>query len=358
MQLNFLTPHVQRMRPDGTFETLHEGGFIGRLRSPVVLLARSLCTFHLFEGRAVPVQRRRQAARLQARVASPYLVAGVALVKAGEDFGIWWWDIERVQPLIQARFGTRQVLVRPETLAQPRSNDWRIVKLGEGYETQRWRSGQLVASAWRARRLDAATWAAFTRLQRGDVTASETPPPAESLPIAFDTEAFSVLRMEISRDQAAAAAAGALAVAALTLAAFWTAQALRLESDAKAITLETAAMRRSLPVASGSRNVEGERRKLTAYRELEERTNPLTAAGAAIGVLALQSLSPSQLNVEEDVLSLTLPYEAGRRSDNLVEEFELSGYFHDVRPRSDAATQTFQLEMKIRDAAPPLTAIE
>lgn len=55
---------------------------------------------------------------------------------------------------------------------------------------------------------------------------------------------------------------------------------------------------------------------------------------------------------------MTLPYAAGRRADELVAEFEGSGYFFDVRPRTDAAAQSLIIEMQIRQAAPPLSLSE
>jgi ribonucleoside-diphosphate reductase alpha chain len=49
---------------DGGFDAGHEGGALGRmLRRPVVLLARDLCAFALFETAGLPKARRRQAAR-------------------------------------------------------------------------------------------------------------------------------------------------------------------------------------------------------------------------------------------------------------------------------------------------------
>ena len=54
---------------------------------------------------------------LFARTASPYVVGGMIVVPAGADFGVWWWDLERVSALIP-NSAVASVL-RPETLAQP-----------------------------------------------------------------------------------------------------------------------------------------------------------------------------------------------------------------------------------------------
>ena len=134
MHLSFLTPRVERLSAEGRFEPLHPGGAIGRFRRPVVLLDRSLCTFARLETAALPRGRRRQAARLHARLASPYVTGGAALVKAGADFGIWWWDLDRVELEVAERFGPGGASLRPETLAQPAGEGFRIVRLAVGYE--------------------------------------------------------------------------------------------------------------------------------------------------------------------------------------------------------------------------------
>src|SRR5690606_37656970 len=143
---------------DGALSVVHAGGAIGRvLRRPVLLLARDLCAFGLFSTAALPRRRRRQAAMLHARLAAPYLRAGSALSKAGDDYGVWWWDAARVEALLAAQEGlTGAPVLTPETLAQPRGEGWRIVRLMQGYEAQLWRDKALVASAWRRDRYDPA----------------------------------------------------------------------------------------------------------------------------------------------------------------------------------------------------------
>lgn len=356
MPLDFLTPRVERLSADGAFETLHEGGVLGRLRRPVVLLARELTSFSLFETAQLPASRRRQAARLHARTASPYVVGHAALVKTGGDFGVWWWDLERVAPMIEARYGVQVPAVRPETLAQPAGRGWRIVRLARGYEAQLWRDGGLVASAWRRERYDPAAWQAFTRVQRGAEAAPDQPPPAETLPLDFNGEAFSLARAEISREQALGMAAAGFALAMTCAALFLAGQGLGLKAGAEEIETETADIRSATPGGGALAGLEGDRRRLAAFRELEERTSPLSAAGAAIGVAALSDLSPMGVEAEGDVVTVTLPYSAIRQADALIAEFEASGYFHDVRPRTDGANSRLVMEMRVREAAPPLTA--
>lgn len=359
MQLDFLTPRVERVSADGRWVTAHPGGAGGRLRPPVVLLARDLTTFSLFETANLPRSRRSQAARLHARTGAPYLLSSSTLVKSGPDFGIWWWDAARVNALVQARYGVANPpAVRPETLSQPPGEGWRIVRLEEGYEAQLWRERRLIASAWRREQFDVATWSAFTRLQRGVEEAPATPPPPQTLPIDFGAPAFAVSAADLSREQLLGAGAAALALTSFGLSLFFMGQGARLASDAEQIEQETAEVRAATPRAADLNGLEADRRRLAAYAEVEAQTNPLSAAGAAIGIVAFHDLTPTALEAESQALTMTLPYSAVSLADTLIADFEGSGYFYDVRPRTDAQNQRLLIEMKIREAAPPLTAGE
>ena len=358
MQLDFLTPRVERLSADGAIDVVHPGGALGRaLRRPVLLLARDLCAFGLFQTAALPRGRRRQAAVLHARVSTPYVRSGSALAKAGDDFGVWWWDADRVEALLATSAGApARPLISPETLAQPRGEGWRIVRLKLGYEAQLWRGKALLASAWRRDRYDAAAWSAFVRLQRADLTAPDNPPAPADLPIAFDNrEAFALAPPELTREQMALLAGGGVAVASLCFGAFLFGQGYQLSKDADRVEVETTEIRAATPLAAAVRNLDASQKKLIAYRRIEAQTSPLSAAGAALGILALHELTPTALNAEAETLSVTLPYAAIDKVAPLVADLEGSGYFHDVQPRTDGTAQTLTLEMKVREAAPPLT---
>lgn len=357
MQLDFLTPRVERLSADGAIDVVHPGGALGRmLRRPVLLLARDLCAFGLFQTGALPRSRRRQAALLHSRMAAPYVRSGSVLSKAGDDIGIWWWDADRIDALLTTRAATARPLITPETSAQPRGEGWRIVRLKLGYEAQLWRGKALVASAWRRDRYDAAAWSAFVRLQRADEPAPEAPPAPADLPIAFDNrDAFALAPVELTREQLALLAGGGAALASLCLGAFLLGQGQQLSRDADRVEAKTADIRAATPRAAAVRGLDASQKKLIAYRQIEERTSPLSAAGAAIGILAFHDLTPTSLNAETETLSFTLPYAAIDKVAPLVEELESSGYFYDVQPRTDGAAQTLTLEMKVREAAPPLS---
>ncbi len=355
MKLTFLIPRVERLGADGRFETLVHGSALSRLRPTVVLLDRELCAFSLFPTAALPRGRRAQAARLHARLASPYVVGGSALVRTGQDYGVWWWDLARVQTALVERFGRSAVAVRPETLAQPTGQGWRQVKLRHGYEAQFWSADGLVASAWRAARFDPQAWSMFARLQR-TAEATETPPVPQTLPLSLSGEAFRITASEISREQAIGAAAAGAAVVACSTALFLTGQGLALSREADGRLAEAAAIRERTPSSAGTAGVVSDRQRLQAFRAIEEQTSPVSAAGAAIGIATLYELEPRSLDVDGELLTLTLPYAALEESEALIREFEQSGYFYEVQPRTDAARQALVMEMKIRGAAPPPAA--
>jgi len=354
MQLSFLTPRVERLSVDGTFEVLHPGSALGRLRPTVVLLARELCAFSLFEAAALPRARRLQAARLHARVGSPYLVGAAALSRVGQDYGIWWWDVDRITAAMLARFGAGRPVVRPESLAQPRGQGWRIVREAGGYEAQYWRDGAIAASTWRRSGYDAASWAGFARQVRHASDPGNTPPAPVQLPLAADSEALSLNSIELTREQWIALGVGTIATALAGLTLFTLGQGLALREDAREIETEVAQLRAATPQATATTGLQSDRQRLAAYRQAEERTNAITATGAAVGITSIYDLTPEAVEVDEGVLTLTLPYAALARSAELIAEFEGSGYFHDVRPRTDGAGQNLIMEMRIREAAPPL----
>jgi hypothetical protein len=246
--------------------------------------------------------------------------------------------------------------LRPETLAQPAAGrGWRIVRLMQGYEAQLWREKALVASAWRRDRYDAAAWSAFVRLQRNAEAAPEAPPAPSDLPIAFDNrDAFALTPVELSREQLALMVGGGAACASLCVAAFLFGQSRELAKDVARVEAETAEIRAATPQAEAVHRLNASQQKLVAYRRLEEQTGPLSAAGAAIGILALHDLAPSALNAETETLEFTLPYEAIGKIALVVGDLESSGYFYAVEPRTDSAARNLSVKMRVREAAPPL----
>ena len=101
---------------------------------------------------------------------------------------------------------------------------------------------------------------------------------------------------------------------------------------------------------------------LSAYTLGNRRTNgdsslPAgeTATGRNIPTVAPAGAIPSGLANALWLANARLE-KAQDESDSLIADFEQSGYFYDVQPRTDAQNQRLVMEMKVREAAPPLSA--
>ena len=275
MPRTFLTPPIELLSAEGGFGGLAHGA---AWRRPIILVARELCSFAWFESAARGAAAG-QAARLYARANAPYLNPGMMVRRAGQGYGVWWWDEDSVAPLLAARFGDARPPLSPETLAQPPGAPWRIVRLASGFELQAWRGRALVASSWRRAQPTAADWSAFTRLQRDPPVPPPTAPPApETLPIA---EGFSPTASELELTPAGAAKLAAASAAALLAlsAAFWAGQALRLGGLATHLERETRALQQA---AAPTRDADVDSlRRIAAFQALAAR--PEAMAGLQIG---------------------------------------------------------------------------
>lgn len=358
MRPSFLTPHIERLNADGTTEVVHAADVAARwLQRPVMLLGRELCSFSLFKASSLPRMKRRQAAELYARAHAPFNRSDFILTKSGNDFGIWWWDKDRVEALMPPETARNRPTICPETLTHPitptTDETWRMVKLASGYEAQLWVQKLLVASAWRRERFDPASWGAFVRLQRTTFAAPEQPPAASVLPLNYDPR---LVRspVSLSREKMALMAGAGLVTASLCLAAFFYGQALSVQKSVDEVEAETAQMRQRLPQPTRSQGPGNAKEILVAYQTLENQTNPLTSSGAAIGILAYHDISPKSLRSDALDLSLVISNSHLDKIDLLVDDLSNSGYFYDIRPRSERSAQNITIEMKVREAAPPL----
>ncbi len=360
MRFDFLTPRIKRLNADGTTQTVNEGTALGRLlQRPVLLLARELCSFSLFQTSALPRSKRRMAAALQAQAAAPFVRSGWTLSRSGDDYAIWWWDADRVEALMPPGLVAQRPQLCPETLAQPivhkGEEAWRIVRLSPGYEAQLWRNKALMASAWRRDRFDSAAWSTFTRLQRSLAPAPEQPPAPVDLPAVFDPRQV-MAPAELSREKMALMAGAGAVVMSLGLAAFLLGQASRIDRETAQIEVATDQIRAATPRLATLQNLDGDQKTLLAFQALENRTNPLSAAGAAIGILAYHEISPTALETEAEKLRFVISYAYLDNISDVVSDLQNSGYFYDIQPRSDRNAQTLTFEMKVRESAPPLSA--
>lgn len=348
MSLSFLQPRVDRLGSDGRMEVIMQPGALGRLRPPVLLLGRDLCTYALFDPGALPRSQQRRAALIYAQANGPYLETGSLVLPTGKSLGVWWWDLARIREPMIARYGRLRPVVRPESLAVHRGIGWRILSIANGYEAQLWDGETLKVSSWRKGRYDDRTWSAITRLHSARGPAPETPPSPQVLPVNIDGQAFGLSSVEISRDQALVLGAGALATAALAGALYLLGSALSLNGETREVsrqTLDIVAATPTVVAASGR----AEDARLSAFQSVARETNPLTAAGAAISAAALYDLSPTALDAGTETLSMTLPPVAGGKLDELVAELEGSGYFSNIRPRIEPTTRNLVIEMTVID---------
>ncbi len=321
-------------------------GALGRLRPPVLLLGRDLCSYALFDPGALPRNQQRRAALIYAHTNGPYLETGSLVLPTGKSLGVWWWDLARVREPMTARYGRLRPVVRPESLAVHRGIGWRILSIAMGYEAQLWDGETLKVSSWRKGRFDERAWSDLTRLHTALEPAPGTPPPPQVLPVNIDGQAFGLSSVEISRDQALVLGAGALATAALAAALYLMGTVFSLNGETREVAGQTIEIVAATPnVTAGSGRAEDAR--LAAFQTVARETNPLTAAGAAISAAALYDLSPTALDAGTDTLSMTLPPAAGDKLDELVAELEGSGYFSDIRPRLEPTTRNLVIEMAV-----------
>lgn len=350
MSRRFLAPPLELLTADGAFHELEVPG-AASWRRPIVLLARELCSFELFEPAGASGAAAAAAARLYARTGAPFTEPGGLVRRSGDAFGIWWWDMARIGPQLQARFGAGWPQLAPETLAQPPGQGWRIVRASSGYEAQCWRGGTLIGSSWRHDRFDDTAWSAFARVQRGaSEPAPATPPPVQQLPLSGDVDlglsSFSDLSpADLGRIAAVVAASGLLAAAAL-----FTGQGWRLNLLAGSAEHQAATLRASTP-RTAARD-QGAVQRLAAFRKLSARPNPASALTTALDVLQLYAVKPTGFEADASSLTLTLPYSAIGDVDKIALELEDSGAFTDVRPLTDDRSQTIELQMRLKGAGP------
>jgi len=347
MPLSFLQPRVDRLGSDGRFEVVMDAGPLGRLRPPVLLLGRDLCSYALFDPGALPRNQRRRAAAIYALANGPYLETGSLVLPIGKGLGVWWWDLARVREPILARYGRLRPVVRPESLAIPRGTGWRILSIAGGYEAQLWESETLKVSSWRKYRFDQRAWSDITRLYSTGEDAPDTLPAPVVLPASIEEQAFGLSSVEISRDQALALGTGVVAMAALATAFYALGAIFGLDRETRDVARQTAEIVAATPAVGTGGPGRADDARLAAFQSVARETSPLSAAGAAISAAALYDLSPIAMDAETGNLSMTLPPAASERLDELVAELEGSGYFENIRPRIEPTTRNLIIEMSV-----------
>lgn len=363
MSYNFLTPRIDRIDTNGRVQSVHPGSSLSRLlRRPVLLLPRDLCSYSLFSIANLPMTRRRQAAVLHAHSASPYQRPGSIMVKSGTDYGIWWWDANRLDALLETSgLSSMRHAPCPESLCQPSPvtahEQWRVVRLTHGYEAQVWRDKTLQASAWRPDRYVQASWQSFVKKQRGFGAAPAVPPVPSDLPVNFNSK-LPLSRPEMSRQQMAVWAGASVVALCLGVSAYLTGQTWQLKAEVEKVQAETDQIRASTPQSLQVAELNQAQQKLVAYQALEARTSPLSSAGAAIGILAYHDIVPRKVSSDTESLQIVVDYNLLSKLKPVIADLETAGYFEDIRPRSEVSSQTITIEMKLKASAPPLGVLE
>ena len=347
---SFLTPPLELLTGEGRFMPLGEtrAGW----RRPQVLLARELCSFEWFDPPMAKGGDGAKAARLYARTAAPFVNAGTLVRRAGDGYAIWWWDLDRVGPWLAERFGAALPVVAPETLAQPPGQDWRVVRLGGGFEAQCWSDGVLVASAWRRSAPDAAFWSAFARSQRRP----PSPPPAaapnpQTLPLAEPVNLGWARWDETGRVRAAQVGVGTIAVLLATAALLWLGQGLRLGRLAD--TTEAQAQAEQAQALAARHDDTAALRQLAAFRAVAGGPNPVAALETALAIVRRHGLSAKAFAIDGATVTVSLPYSAIDQAQAISRDLEASGAFADVRPMTGQGLITLRMTVKGAPAASP-----
>ncbi len=350
MRPAFLTPPLERLAADGRFEPVTDVG--ATLRRPQVLLARELCSFELFRPGTAKGAQGLQAAQLYARANAPFYNPGFRLERTGADFGVWWWDRDRIDPWLAERFGNADVAMGPETLAQPPGAGWRIVRLAEGFELQCWEAGSLTATAWRREPPDAADWAAFARQVRDpEIAPPTTAPRPETLPIAEDADLGRSAAGELDARSLARLAAGAGAAMVAAASLFWLGQGLHLSQLSGQVEQRLAAEQRAAAVRPADDRAA--RTRIDAFRALAERPDGLAALADALSVLKAHGVKAKAFAIDGPVVSITVAYDALGHMDAITRDLEGGGAFSDVRPLPNSADKTIKIDMILKGAPAP-----
>jgi hypothetical protein len=347
MPRTFLAPPIERLTGEGRFEPADAGG--APWRRPLVLIARELCSFEWFGAPGGGRAPSAQAARLYARANAPFLRAGVSIRRAGAGHGVWWWDLDRIEPWLSAEFGAAAIVAAPETLAQPPGSGWRIVRLASGFELQCWRGRALVASSWRATAPDAREWAAFVRQVRDPATPPpDLPPPPQTLPIASDARIGADAAMELTPASAASLAAGVCAVAMAGASAFWFGQGLRLSALSAPIERQAEITRSAASPQPADTAAE---QRIAAFRTLSDRPDAVAGLAAALSVLKANGVTAQSFAVDGPVLTVKAPYATLARADAISAALEDTGAFSSVRPLPDSAAGSIKFALTMKGAA-------
>lgn len=356
----FLTPPIDLVDAAGRSTRAGGAAWLPKLN----VAARAHCAFHLFLPGMAGKRRGGDAARLYATTSAPYRRSGRLIVPAGDDFAIWWWDIDA----LEAHAGTRGVAsMLPEPLVQAPGEGWRHLKQSVGYEAQLWRGGALRASAWRRTPFDAPAWTAFTRVNAGGEEDAPVSPPAPLvLPFAPGLSSYLLARPQLSTEQTVQLAVGGFTALCLGLSALFAGQAWKLGQLTQATQEDTARILAAAPAPTPQTIRQGLER-LNGFLSLLERNDPMASLAIAVGVLQLYEITPLGFTADAEKIEVTLPYSAAAKAEELTAALEGSQAFEEItaETRGDRTSVVFSMTprgvpalapRKRADRPPPVVA--
>jgi hypothetical protein len=340
---NFLTSPALFLRADGELVELPIRALLPG--QPVVVLAREVCGFAYFRApRGLSRTAQLRAARLQAGMVNPYAETGSLITRAGDQFGVWWWNGDWVRERL-ASFGASARIV-PETMARPSGRGWRVVNASSGVEAQLWRDDFLVGDVWSRRAFDEQEWEYVIRAFGSPDDAPATRPPVETLPFSLDSPYLKTRLSDLTLERALPNAIAAFVTLILCMTGFWLGQGLHLDSETAKINRQTSQIRTTS--YAERQHLLGELSQLQDIRAATSQRDPLAVLLGAERTLKPFGMQILGFSATGDKLAITLPNEAGAGLDLISDQLQESGEFYDFKPRRDASKVTFEMRVRPR----------
>ncbi|MEA1889030.1 MAG: hypothetical protein U9N50_04520 [Pseudomonadota bacterium] len=128
------------------------------------MISRSLCHYHCFQLKNVPVQERRQVLNLKIIQWAPFEQPRFNIAWQGDSAQVWCWDTLQVEFPAETSWLSKAVpLVETRFYQRPEGDQLRLLQCVEGVEGQHWKKGLLAMSRWWAESPSQQDWVNFQR---------------------------------------------------------------------------------------------------------------------------------------------------------------------------------------------------
>ncbi len=250
---------------------------------------------------------------------------------------IWYWD------KTQSGSGI------PESLGFEPGEGWRVLACGEGFEAQYWEAGGLLASSWRRQPFTREQWAAFALGVEG-----ADPPGSPPAPEAPKRGRGNWKRRQIKpplgwRD--AETMAFSVTLCAAALAAFFAAQAFRLESSAREQGAQAAAIEANIAADPALARARERIELLHEFGRASGDGEKLAALVDALTVFKTFNLEAHSWRVEEGGFRVTLGVSiTDLPLREVVAALEATPHMCGVEPNLSTGEGALELTAKIEGA--------